>query len=100
MSNTTLSLGRFEHVYKKQGLSLKTNSSIRLLSPQTFLSSFVNNIQSLDSIISSEAWVAAGNRLLFDFHVSFACISVAGSTEADIIEDLGVVLRDAEVLLT
>lgn len=92
-------LGELEHVYNKSNLKLRTNGSITLSSPQAFEIQFSTNLLDLESLVSSNTWVAGGNRLQIYFYISFDDIRISGSDISDVIEDLGVVLCNAEVTI-
>ena len=97
MPSMVYALGELEHVYNKRNLKLRTNGSITLSSPQAFEIQFFTNLLDLESLVSSNTWVAGGNRLHIYFHIFFDDIGISGSDISDVIEDLGVVLCNAEV---
>ena len=96
MPSELYDLGELEHIHNGQNLKLKTNINITLSSSNfaTILSSFPLD---LETLISSGVWIAGSNRLLLHIHVLFHDIVISDIAEKSFIEDIGVMLCNAEV---
>lgn len=92
-------LSQLEHTLKARGLKLTTNSSIKLSSPHDIFSSSLPPSRQLSSLISAGVWINRGNGLIFSFSFDTEGISISSSDRMNLVETLGVVLRDAEVIL-
>ena len=91
-------LGELEHIFDKHNLKLNTGCCITLSSSQACDYDFPMHIQDLDALISSGTWVAGTNSLRLHVELLFDDIALSGSTVSQAIEDIGVMLRNAEVL--
>ena len=91
-------LGELEHIFDKHNLKLKTGCCITLSSSQACDHEFPLHIQDLDALISSGIWVAGTNSLRLNVELFFDDISLSGSTVSQATEDIGAMLRNAEVL--
>ena len=98
MPSATYSLGELEHVYDRQNLKLTNSGLIRISSSQAFEFPFSLNFRDLDTLVSSKVWVAGGNQLQIEIHISFDDIEIAGQEGLNVTEGLGLVLCNAEVL--
>ena len=91
-------LGELEHIFDKQNLKSNTGCCITLSSSQPCDSDVPLHIQDLDALIASGTWVAGANRLRLQVELLFDEIALSGSTVSQATEDIGVLLRNAEVL--
>lgn len=69
MAFNTYSLDEVEHTYLSSNLKLKTQCSIRIFSPHGHLFPFSLMFRQLDSIISSDVWVAGDSKLRLSLQV-------------------------------
>jgi len=99
MSSAVHDLGELEHIYDRQNLKLRTHGSITISSPQLFEFPVSTNFQDLESLVSFNIWVTAGNRLQLLVHICIDDIAISDSDTACVMEDLGIVLCNAEVPL-
>ncbi len=97
MSSVTYTLGELEHVYDRQNLKLMNSGFIKISSPQAFEFPFSVNFRDLETLVSSKVWVAGGNQLHIEIHISFNDIGISGQEKFDVTEELGIVLCNAEV---
>ena len=91
-------LGELEHIFDKHNLKLNTGCCITLSSSQACDYDFPLHVQDLDALISSGIWVAGTNTLRLHVELFFDDIALSGSTVSQATEDIGVMLRNAEVL--
>ena len=91
-------LGELEHIFDKHNLKLNTGCCITLSSSQACDYDFPLHIQDLDALISSGTWVAGTNSLRLQVELLFDHIALSGSTVSQATEDIGIMLRNAEVL--
>lgn len=98
MPSATYSLGELEHVYDRHNLKLTNSGLIRVSSPQAFEFPFSQNFRDLETLVSSKVWVAGGNQLQIEIHISYDDIEISGQEGLDVTEGLGLVLCNAEVL--
>ena len=92
-------LSQLEHTLEARGLKLTTNSSIKLSSQHDIFSSSLPPSSQLSSLISAGVWISRGNGLIFYVSFDTAGISISSSDRMNLVETLGVIIRDAEVLL-
>ena len=97
MPSATYNLGELEHVYDRQNLKLTNNGFIRISSPQVFEFPFSLHFRDLETLVSSKVWIAGGNQLQIEIHISFDDIEISGQEYFDVTEELGMVLCNAEV---
>lgn len=97
MPCATYTLGELEHVCDRQNLKLTNSGSFKISSPQTFELPFSVNFRDLETLVSSKVWVAGGNQLQIELHISFDDIEISGHKNLDVTEELGIVLCNAEV---
>ncbi len=97
MPSATYTLGELEHVCDRQNLKLTNSGFIQISSPQAFEFPFSVNFRDLETLISSKVWVAGGNQLQIEIHISFDDIAISGQENFDVTEELGIVLCNAEV---
>ena len=97
MPSIVHALGELEHIHNKRNLKLMTSGSITLSSPQASESQSLGRTQDIETLVSSNIWVAGGNRLQIHFRIFFDDVEILGSDNSDVIEDLGTVLCKAEV---
>ena len=97
MPSVTYTLGVLEHVYDRQNLKLTNSGFIKISSPQASEFPFSLNFRDLEALVSSKIWVAGGNQLQIEIDISFDDIAISGKEDFDVIEELGVVLCNAEV---
>ena len=98
MPSATYTLGKLEHVYDRQNLKLTNIGFITVSSSQALEFPFSVNFRDLETLVSSKVWVAGGNQLQIEIHISFDDIEVSGQEGFDVTEELGIVLCNAEVL--
>ena len=99
MSTVTYSLGELEHVYARRHLKLNTQADITLSSLDASHSSFSPLSPDLEDLVSNRTWVSSGNSFEINLALSFHGVEVDDGSISDHIENLGLVLRNAEVLL-
>ncbi|KAK0514218.1 hypothetical protein JMJ35_002835 [Cladonia borealis] len=97
MSSATYNLGELEHVYDRQNLKLTNNGFIRISSPQASEFPFSLHFRDLETLVSSKVWIAGGNQLQIEIHISFDDIEISGQENFDVTEELGMVLCNAEI---
>ena len=97
MPSTTYTLGELEHAYDRQNLKLTNSGFITVSSSQVLEFPFSVNFQDLETLVSSKVWVAGGNQLQIEIHVSFDDIEPSGKEGFDVTEELGLALCNAEV---
>ena len=97
MPRATYTLGELEHVCDRQNLKLTSSGSIKISSPQAFEFPFSVDFRDLETLVSSKVWVAGGNQLQIELHISFDDIEISGHENFDVTEELGIVLCNAEV---
>ena len=97
MPSATYTLRELEHVYDRQNLKLMNSGCIKISSSQAFEFPFSVNFRDLETLVSSKIWVAGGNQLPIEIHISFDDIGISGQENYDVTEELGIVLCNAEV---
>ena len=95
MPSELYDLGVLEHIHNGQNLKLRTSISITLSFPDHLLLVPPN----LDTIISSNVWVSGANRVHLVVRLSFGDVVMSDSAGRDIVEDVGRMLCQAEVVL-
>ena len=97
MPSAEYHLGKLEHVYDRQNLKLANSGFIRISSPQASEFPFSLHFRDLETLVSSKVWIAGGNQLQIEIHISFDDIEISGQGNIDVTEELGLVLCNAEV---
>lgn len=96
MSVATVDIGKLVHTFPERSLKLSSTCSIRLAYPPDFLFPTASPITGL--IPAGGLWIARGNGLQLSLSVELDGISMDDSRRRELIEDLGTVLKTAEVL--
>lgn len=89
--------GELEHILVRENLKLKTNSFLTFSSP-LFAPSFPTGTIDLETMMSSDAQIHSGNRLQLHVQLTFDDVKIKYPAGRNIIEDLGVMLCNSEVL--
>ena len=97
MSVHSCDVGTLEYVHNGQNLKLRTNVKINL-SPSNGFSHPFALPSDLESLICAGTWIAGGNRLQMQVEIILDDIVVSQSSGGNIMEDIGVMLCNAEVL--
>ncbi len=98
MTSKVYNLGELEHIHNSQNLKLRTNVFITLYSCESFPLLSSNQI-GLETLISSGVWIAGGNRVQFHVQLLFDDIVISDVAGGDVVEDIGVMLCGADVLI-
>jgi hypothetical protein len=69
MAFNTYNLDEIEHTYLSSNLKLKIQCSLKISSPHGHLFPFSLVFQQLDSIISSDVWVAGNSKLRLSIQI-------------------------------
>ena len=95
MSTATLEVGKLVHTFSERYLQLSSTCSIRLAYSPDFLSSTASPIT--DLVPAGGLWIARGNGLQLSLNIELDGINMDDSRAREFIEDLGTLLKNAEV---
>lgn len=98
MFSTVQHLCEVEHVLSAGTLKLTSISSIRLSLPPELPFLFLPPSQRLTALVAAGTWVARGNGLKITLNLFTEGSTPATSDREELVEALGVLLRDAEVI--
>ena len=99
MRSDEYSLGELEHIHNNQNLKLRTNVLISLSSCDPVPLCFTHD-GDLETLISSGIWIVGGNRVQTHIQLLFEGLEISDLASENITEDIGLMLSDAEVLLS
>ena len=98
MFSTVQQLCQLEHILSVANLKLTSVSSIKLSLPHELPFLLLPPPQRLTALVSAGTWVARGNGLRISVNICTEGISFIPSDREELVEALGVLLRDAEVI--
>lgn len=98
MFTAVVDVGKLVHTFPERYLKLSSTCSIRLTYPPDF--SFPTASSMTGLVLAGGLWIARGNGLQLSLNVELDGISMDDSQTQELIEDLGAVLKTAEVLFS
>lgn len=94
MTSREIGLGNLEHIKDSQNLKLRTHVALTF---SHISSSTISDPIQIESLLSTDTWIAGANRLHIHSHFLFDDVQVSDHENVTFVEEIGLRFRSAEV---